>query len=328
MPMQAPSRRRKRRSPLLFPAACLLFLLLGVLLGRHSMAAAIPADPTTPAPASPAVSADASAPAVPQERADASIPDGLRQAEGDVHSGTLILVSNDVPYVFPEDQPLSNVLAEKNDSYFVRDSTVDLAPEALEALNRMMADFTAQGGPKQVNVVAGYRTESFQQHLFDQSAAANGLAHAQRYVAQPGGSEHHTGYALDFALYYPESGASGTFDGTGDFRWIADYAAEYGFTLRYPAGKEAVTGIGAESWHYRYVGLPHAALMAEHGLCLEEYIDFLRQYPCGGTHLLTESGGQAYEIYFCAADALYVPAAGIYSVSGNNVDGFIVTISL
>lgn len=319
MSTQAPSRRRRRRrTPLLFPAACLLFLLLGVLLGRRSMAAAVPT----------ASAADSSAPDVPAESGGAAVPDGLSQAEGDIHSGTLILVSNDVPYVFPEDQPLSNVLAEKNDSYFVRDSTVELAPEALEALNRMMADFTAQGGPKQVNVVAGYRTESFQQHLFDQSAAANGLAHAQRYVSQPGGSEHHTGYALDFSLYYPESGASGTFDGTGDFRWIADHAAEYGFTLRYPAGKEAVTGIGAESWHYRYVGLPHAALMAEHGLCLEEYIDFLRQYPCQGEHLLTESGGQAYEIYFCAADALYVPDAGTYSVSGNNVDGFIVTIPL
>lgn len=328
MPMQTPSRRRRRRSPLLFPAVCLLFLLLGVLLGRRSMAAAVPAASTAPAPAGPAVGSAASLPDVPPESADASIPDGLQRAEGDIHSGTLILVSSACPYVFPEEQPLSNVLEEKNDSYFVRDSTVCLAPEAMDALNRMMADFAAQGGPKRVNVVAGHRTEAFQQHLFDQSAAANGLEHARRYVSQPGGSEHHTGYALDFSLYYPGSGASGTFDGAGDCRWIADHAAEYGFVLRYPADKEDLTGIAAESWHYRYVGLPHAPLMAEKGLCLEEYIELLRQYPYDGEHLLAAFGGQSYEIYFCGADTLCVPSGGPYVLSGNNVDGFIVTVPL
>lgn len=252
----------------------------------------------------------------------------MRLEDGDLHSGPLILVNNSCPYVFPEEQSLVNVLEAKNDSYFVRDSTVQLAPEAMDALNRMMADFAAQGGPRQVNVVAGHRTEEFQQHLFDQSAAANGLEHAQRYVAQPGGSEHHTGYAVDLALYYPDSGASGTFDGTGDYCWIAEHAPEYGFVLRYPGDKESVTGIGAESWHYRYVGLPHAPLMAELGLCLEEYIDFLRQYPCEEAHLYTEWEGQAYEIYFCGAEALYVPDSGTYALSGNNVDGFIVTILL
>lgn len=317
MPTQAPSRRRRRRSPLLFPAACLLFLLLGVFLGRRSMASAAPAVPPAPA-AEPAASlADGGA-----------IPDGLRPEDGDIHSGPLILVSNSCPYVFPEDQPLVHVLEAKNDSYFVRDGTVQLAPEAMEALNALLADFTAQGGSKRVNVVAGYRTEEFQRHLFDQSAAANGLEHARRYVSQPGGSEHHTGYAVDLALYYPDSGASGTFDGAGDYQWIADHAVEYGFVLRYPADKEALTGIGAESWHYRYVGLPHAPLMAERGLCLEEYMDLLRQYPWDGEHLYTAYGGQTYAFYFCGADALYVPDGRAYALSGNNVDGFIVTVRL
>lgn len=319
MPTQIPSRRRRRRSPLLFPAACLLFLLLGIFLGRRSMASAAPVvRPSAPA-MEPAVSATADG---------TSVPDSWRPESGDIHSGPLILVSNACPYVFPEDQPLVNVLERKNDSYFVRDSTIYLAPEAMDALNALLADFVAQGGPKHVNVVAGYRTKEFQQHLFDQSAAANGLEHAQRYVAQPGGSEHHTGYALDLSLYYPNSGASGTFDGTGQYQWIADHAAEYGFVLRYPAGKENLTGIAAESWHYRYVGLPHAPLMAERGLCLEEYIDLLRQYPYDGEHLYTEYGGQTYELYFCGADALRVPTGGSYTLSGNNMDGFIVTIPL
>ncbi len=312
MPTQTLSRRRKRqRNPLLIPAVCLLFLLSGILLGRWSMASASPE--AIPEPASPATD-------------DAASPYGLRLESGDIHSGPLILVSNACPYAFPEEQALTNVLEGKNDSYFVRDSTVYLAPEAMDALNAMLGDFTAQGGPKHVNVVAGYRTKEFQQHLFDQSAAANGLEHAQRYVAQPGGSEHHTGYAVDLSLYFPDSGASGTFDGTGQYQWINDHAASYGFVLRYPADKESLTGIGAESWHYRYVGLPHALLMAERGLCLEEYIDLLRQYPYDGPHLLTDFDGQTYEIYFCSRDNLYVPDTAYYTLSGNNVDGYIVTV--
>lgn len=314
MPTQTLSRRRKRRrNPLLIPAVCLLFLLSGILLGRWSMASASPE--ATPASASPAASG-------------ASSPYSLRLESGDIHSGPLILVSNVCPCAFPEEQALIKVLEEKNDSYFVRDSTVYLAPEAMDALNALLADFTAQGGPKHVNVVAGYRTKEFQQHLFDQSAEVNGLEHARRYVAQPGGSEHHTGYAVDLALYDPDSGASGVFDGTGDDCWIAEHAPEYGFILRYPNDKESVTGIGAESWHYRYVGLPHAPLMAELGLCLEEYIDLLRQYPYDGPHLLTDFGGQSYEIYFCEAETLYVPDSGTYAFSGNNVDGYIVTVPL
>jgi len=174
-------------------------------------------------------------------------------------------------------------------------------------------------------VVAGHRTEEFQQHLFDQSAERNGLEHAQRYVSQPGGSEHHTGLAFDLSLYF-EDGTSADFIGTGEYQFIDDHAADYGFILRYPLDKEMVTGIGYESWHYRYVGYPHAQIIKEKGLCLEEYIDDMRQYTFENP--LTFSGmGQDYQIYFCPEGALYVPNEGSYTVSGNNVDGFIVTVT-
>lgn len=74
------------------------------------------------------------------------------------------------------------------------------------------------------------------------------------------------------------------------------------------------------------VGLPHAPLMTKLGLCLEEYIDFLRQYPREGEHLYTEWDGQAYEVYFCQAETMYVPDGSSYTLSGNNVDGFIVSV--
>lgn len=328
----APRRRsRRRRSRLPRLAAGLLWLLAGFCLGWTSGARSVDLSGGNPSAAvsAPALSAGPSAgtaaePSAPGQGAVVQA-DAYRRIEGNVHTGELILVSNASPFVFPEEQALSSVLEGKNSCYFVRDSTVLLAPAALEALNRMMADFAAQGGPKTVNVVAGHRTREFQQHLFDQSAERNGPEHAQRYVSQPGGSEHHTGYALDFSLYFPD-GTSGTFDGTGKYRWIAEHAAEYGFTLRYPEDKEAVTGIAPESWHYRYVGTPHAAEMAARGLCLEEYLEFLRQYPWEGEHLYTEAAGQAWEVYFCPADALTVPLDAPWTVSGDNTGGFIVTV--
>lgn len=249
----------------------------------------------------------------------------MRLTNADWHRGTLILVNDQTPYLFSDTQDLVRVLDEKSSCYLVRDRSVYLERAAMDALNCMMEDFAAQGGTKTVNVVAGHRTKEFQQHLFDQSAAANGLEHAKRYVAQPGDSEHHTGYALDFSLYFSD-GTSADFDGTGEYAWIAENAADYGFVLRYPEDKERITGIAPESWHYRYVGAPHAEVMTENGLCLEEYLEYLRRYPYEQEHLKVTCGGVDYEIYTCSADALYVPGKKAYSLSGNNVDGFIVTV--
>ena len=61
----------------------------------------------------------------------------------------------------------------------------------------------------------------------------------------------------------------------GDYAWLTENAWRYGFILRYPPEKADVTGIGYESWHFRYVGIPHAWYMQENNLCLEEYLDLL-----------------------------------------------------
>ena len=302
----APRHRHRRVLPLRFlPAICALCLLLGFLLGRGVQALSV-GDPLS------------------AETMGADAKDWVRPEGACLTSGTLILVSNEVPFSFPEEQALCTVLEEKNDCYLVRDSTVQLAPEAMEALNQWMEDFLAQGGSKTVNVVAGHRTEAFQQHLFDQSADRNGLEHAQHYVALPGRSEHPTGYALDLSLYFSD-GTSADFDGTGSYAWLAQHAADYGFVLRYPADKESVTGISYESWHYRYVGRPHARVMADRGLCLEEYLDLLRQYSKDAPLSVTDDG-RAYQVYFCPENDPLVPAGNAYTLSGNNVDGFLVTL--
>lgn len=250
--------------------------------------------------------------------------------EDAVYQGELVLVNNKIPFHFPEDQEadLLCVLENKTRDYIVRDGTVLLQPAALDALNRMMADFRALGyDSRTVNVVAGHRTEAFQQHLFDQGIERNGRDHAERFIAHPGGSEHHTGYALDFEIL-ENDGTHREYDGKGDYAWLNQNCQEYGFVVRFAKEKMEHTGIDEEAWHFRYVGVPHATLMVEKDLCLEEYIDYLRKFPVDGEHLSVMCEDGTYEIWYCPAGEVYVPVDLDYTISGNNVDGVIVTVKV
>lgn len=269
---------------------------------------------------------DAPSKPLPDHAATASGIPCTRQELGEeaLYTGELILVNNQVLYRFPQEQELVSIYEEKSEGYYVRDMEVFLSPVAMEALNDLLEDFRAQGGSKSINVVAGYRDRDYQQRLFDQSAQRNGQDHAEKYVAQPGGSEHHTGLAVDFSLLHAD-GSSGDYDGSGEYAWINENCQDYGWAVRYQEGKEAFTGIWDEPWHFRYVGVPHAVEMARRGLCLEEYIELLRQYPFDGEHLTIECAAGTYEVWYCPGSAAYVPDSGEWSVSGNNVDGLVVT---
>lgn len=244
--------------------------------------------------------------------------------EDALHTGELILVNNWTAYHFPEEQELVCMLEETSGDYFVRDYSVYLSPVAMDAFNRLMADFRAQGGSKSVNVVAGYRTAEQQQHLFDQSVERNGREHAEKYVAQPGGSEHHTGLVVDLSILNGD-GTSSDYDGTGEYAWINETCQDYGWVVRYDQAKAELTGIYDEPWHFRYVGVPHATEMAQQGLCLEEYIDYLKQFPFDGAHLTIDCSQGTYEVWYTQGTEVYLPDSGDYQFSGNNVDGIIVT---
>ena len=248
----------------------------------------------------------------------------LQELEEDaIRTGELILVNNSNHYVFPAEEDLVCIYENKSDSYIVARTDTVIAPVTMEALNRMLDAFREQGGSKSVNVVAGHRTEEFQQHLFAQSAQRNGLEHAQKYVAQPGGSEHHTGYAVDFSVM--KNGVSHDYDGTGEYAWINENCHNYGYIVRYETGKEELTGIWDEPWHFRYLGVPHATEIARLGLCLEEYMDYLKDYTFEGEHLTIRCEAGEYEVWYTQGTEVYLPDSGEYSVSGNNVDGLIVT---
>ncbi len=93
-----------------------------------------------------------------------------------------------------------------------------------------------------------------------------------QYHAMVGRSEHHTGLAVDLVGASHQTLDEDQAD-TPEGKWLRSHAHEYGFILRYPAGKEEITGIFYESWHYRYVGEPAAAFITEQQICLEEFLD-------------------------------------------------------
>ena len=234
---------------------------------------------------------------------------------GGIHNGLLILVNAEHPIQHMERPILAPA---------VPGSDILLDSRAAAMLSGLISRIGAAG---EIVPVSGWRSEDEQREIWDGSMRESGEEFTRKYVALPGCSEHQTGLAIDLALradnidfIRPEF----PYDGVcGRFRALA---ADYGFVERYQSGKEGVTGIAAEPWHFRYVGRPHARIMCELGLCLEEYVEYLRAYPY--PERLLEVRGEVYEAevgFAGARDALGLPDAP-YQVSGNNVDGYIYTL--
>ena len=251
----------------------------------------------------------------------------LYMSEEDLAQGTLILVNRDYFYDSSIPQTVS-VYEHKTDHYFVRDTLLGIQEQAMESLNEWMHDFATETGRKDINIVSGWRSYDEQSRLYQNAVDTKGQDYADLYLSLPGHSEHHTGLAVDLDTFNLNDGTSGGFDGEGTYMWVVEHAWEYGFVQRYTQQKSEITGIAYESWHYRYVGLPHAYIMNSKNLCLEEYIDYLKRYPYSGEHLYESCNGVSYEIYYCHKDSVIVPMAKNYLISGNNVDGFVVTILL
>jgi D-alanyl-D-alanine carboxypeptidase len=120
-------------------------------------------------------------------------------------------------------------------------------------------------------VQSGYRSYTSQTSILKAKTQAIGKQRALLLVAKPGFSEHQTGLACDFAAY-GVSTLTTSFANTKAGIWLAGNAYRYGFILRYPKGKTAITGYNFEPWHFRYVGIPVATEMHDQGVqTLEEF---------------------------------------------------------
>jgi D-alanyl-D-alanine carboxypeptidase len=246
----------------------------------------------------------------------------------DVHAGDLILVNTDTAYVEENPTEIVSIYDHKTDNYHVSGTETSLRQPALDALNQMLDAFYVATGHQDM-IVSGYRTTQQQQELYDADLAETGEQTSTR-VALPGHSEHESGYALDFSLY--TDGVQYDYDGTGEYAWINENCAHYGYVLRYAEDKQETTGIQAEPWHYRYVGQPHATYMMENNVCLEEYLTLLKNYTADEPLSITNWDGEIYQVYYVATDTstdstyVMVPPDAKYTISGNNSDGFIVTV--
>ncbi|MFE4712161.1 D-alanyl-D-alanine carboxypeptidase family protein [Paenibacillus sp. NPDC056722] len=141
--------------------------------------------------------------------------------------------------------------------------------EAASALEELFAG--AQKDGIYLAGVSAYRSQSTQVRLFNNYVKRDGEEKARRYSAVPGHSEHQTGLAIDVTSSDGKCAAESCFAGTPEAKWLAEHAAEYGYIIRYPEGKENITGYMYEPWHIRYVGKEIAADIVQSGVTLEEY---------------------------------------------------------
>ena len=140
---------------------------------------------------------------------------------------------------------------------------------AARALHELLG---AIGGFSSIALVSGFRSHDEQVEIWESCAREHGTAYRDQFVAIPGCSEHETGLAIDVAartddidFICPDFPDTGIF---GEFRRLAP---AYGFIERYPKGREDLTKISCEPWHFRYVGTPHAQIITQNQLVLEEY---------------------------------------------------------
>ncbi|KMK76240.1 M15 family metallopeptidase [Alkalihalobacillus pseudalcaliphilus] len=164
-------------------------------------------------------------------------------------------------------------------------------------------------------MTSGFRGFASQEQLYEEKGS--------EFALPAGYSEHHLGLALDVGS------KNGLMSEATEGKWLAKNAWKHGFILRYPEHKTDITGISYEPWHFRYVGLPHSAIMYEHDLVLEEYIEYVSGYQEG---LLVTVNAKDYLILYYSLDTdekqIHVPVNYPYEISGTNVEGIIVTIDL
>lgn len=249
----------------------------------------------------------------------------------ELDEGNLILVNDENPIRDYSDEELVNIWDYLQGICKVKSTDMRLEKNTVVALREMIIDFKKEVGENDLTIISGYRDFDTQEKLHYQSLEELELSD-EIFVARPDRSEHHTGMAVDFGICYSD-GTCAEYDGTGVYKWINENCYKYGFIMRYDEDKKDLTGIGYEPWHFRYVGKVHAQVMYELNLCLEEYIEFIKGY----THYVSPGQGitentKNYSVYYisCVGDLTYIPLpiSKTYSISGNNKDGFIVTVNL
>ena len=213
------------------------------------------------------------------------VPDELIQVEPSEYVPDLILVNNE--HQIDRDYDA--------DVVFYRDTDVLMNSHIIDHYGEM-SDYIRNNFDDRLYVSSTYRSYEDQERVLSEEG--------EEIAAQPGCSEHQTGLAIDCYVMYH---AGMAFLDTEVGQYVNSHCSEYGFIIRYPKGRKDITGFEFEPWHIRYVGLPHAEIIASYDITLEEYLDYLvpgKWYRFG-----------EYVIGCCPEDEIKIP----YGLVGGDV---------
>ena len=185
----------------------------------------------------------------------------LKLTEEDLHSDNLILVNQDNEFkqrgvnLLPIDKLYFGIYGEQ---------PIYISQEINKPLLKLIDFINAK---KKLVAVSGYRSEEEQEEIYNNSILENGIEFTQKYVARPRESEHQTGLSIDVTNERRNFTKK-----CKEAKWLASNAYKFGFILRYPKGKEYITGTSYEPWHIRYVGKKAAKEIFQNRITLEEYL--------------------------------------------------------
>lgn len=239
--------------------------------------------------------------------------ESIQITEEQIYQGNLLLVNNEYPV--HEEGIKSDVVNlsmhnEFTQGYVLLGNEIYLSKDIAHIFSEMIAA-ARKDGLDSFATTSGFRSFEEQNILYQEMGSDRALP--------PGYSEHNFGLALDVGSTQMKM------EDAPEGKWIGKNAWKYGFILRYPKDKTDITGIQYEPWHIRYVGLPHSAIMYEKDLVLEEYLDYLKEEQ----DISVNVNGEKYTVsYYPISQGLTikVPVNYHYEISGNNMDGVIVTV--
>jgi D-alanyl-D-alanine carboxypeptidase len=251
------------------------------------------------------------------EQNDNTAPENSQKieiTEEQIHQGNLLLVNSE--YAVEQagiQSDIINLFTHKGltAGYQLPNNEIKLSEEIAEKFSEMIAA-AEEAGVSNFLISSGYRDFDEQNRLYKEMGAD--------YALPAGHSEHNLGLALDVGSTQMKMKEA------PEGEWIEENAWKNGFILRYPANKTDITGIQYEPWHIRYVGLPHSAIMQEMNLALEEYLDYLKDEKS----ISISVEGKKYTISYYPIShngtiEVEVPANEQYEISGDNMNGVIVT---
>lgn len=250
--MSRPRKTRKRR--VLFGTLVVLLALAGIAIGIIML------DRRADAP-KPTVAAAKTAPATPKPAPQPAPASFNKNEYSTTDASSLWVIVN-------KQHPLSPLTYAPTDLVTAYGHQVSnrLVPD----LTAMITDAAKDGA--NLTLISSYRSYSYQVTLYNSYVSSDGQAKADEYSARPGYSEHQTGLAIDFGDRAGSCPVVACYGDTTEGKWLAANAYKYGFLLRYPADKQAITGYEAEPWHYRYIGRDLSVEMHKDGITtLEEF---------------------------------------------------------